>query len=86
MTADHVIVVGQGRLIADMPIADADRLGLGRTRSGSARRTPRGCATRWPDPDVTVSSTQARRPGRAGIPVEQIGQTGASTTGSCCTN
>jgi ABC-2 type transport system ATP-binding protein len=73
VTADHVIVVGQGRLIADMSIAEL-------IDSGSSRhvrvRTPHAAQLRevLTGPDVKVSSTQDDVLDVHGIPVEQIGQ------------
>ncbi|HEY2042028.1 MAG TPA: ABC transporter ATP-binding protein [Jatrophihabitans sp.] len=73
VTADHVIVVGQGRLIANMPIqeligsASVDRV---RVRTPDAARLREVLAR----PDVTVSSSQADVLDVHGMPVEQIGQ------------
>ena len=74
VTADHVIVVGQGRLIADMPIGDliaSASVNQVRVRTPHAARLRDALA----GPDVTVSSTQADVLEVQGIPVERIGQT-----------
>ncbi len=73
MTADHLIVVGQGRLIADLPIAEL-----------IASATVRPVRVRTPDagrlrevlagPDVAVSSAEPGLLEVTGVPVERIGQ------------
>ncbi len=72
VTADHVIVVGQGRLIANMPIADL----IASASANEVRvRTPDAARLReaLAGPDITVSSTQDDVLDVRGIPVEQIG-------------
>jgi len=73
LTADHLIVVGQGRLIADLPIAEL-----------IASATVRPVRVRTPDagrlrevlagPDVAVSSAEPGLLEVTGVPVERIGQ------------
>ena len=59
LTAEHVIVVGRGRLIADT-LGRGDHPRRRRpTPSSCAAPTPRSCATALAGPDVTVSSTEA---------------------------
>jgi ABC-2 type transport system ATP-binding protein len=73
VTADHVIVVGQGRLIANMPIAEL----IASAPVNQVRvRTPHAARLRdiLAGPDITVSSTQDDVLDVQGIPVEQIGQ------------
>ena len=48
LTADHLIVVGRGRLLADMPMADFIAQASPAVR-GSGRRTRRGCGSCWPE-------------------------------------
>ncbi|HEX2903542.1 MAG TPA: ABC transporter ATP-binding protein [Jatrophihabitans sp.] len=74
VTADHVIVVGQGRLIADMPINDL----IASASVNQVRvRTPHAARLRDAllGPGVTVSSSESDVLEVQGIPVEQIGQT-----------
>jgi ABC-2 type transport system ATP-binding protein len=72
VTADHVIVIGQGRLIADMPIGDL-------IESASVNqvhvRTPHAARLRdaLVGPDVTISSSQNDVLEVHGIGVERIG-------------
>ena len=62
LTADHLIVIGRGRLIADMSVDDfiARRLGQGRARA--LARAPSGCAPRSTARASRSSSGDARRP------------------------
>ena len=65
LTAEHLIVVGRGRLIADTTRRGVrPRSASANAVAASAARTPRGCATALAGPDVTVSSTERRRPAR----------------------
>jgi ABC-2 type transport system ATP-binding protein len=73
LTADHVIVVGQGRLIANMPISEL----ISSASVDQVRvRTPRASELRdaIAGPDVTVSSTEAQVLEVHGLPVERIGE------------
>ncbi len=73
LTADHVIVVGQGRLIADMPVeALINSVSVNQVRV----RTPQAVQLReaLAGQDVTVSSSERNVLDVKGIPVEQIGQ------------
>jgi len=73
VTADHVIVIGQGRLIANMAIGDL-------IKSASANqvrvRTPQAARLRevLAGPNVTVSSSEGDLLEVHGVPVEKIGQ------------
>ena len=72
LTADHVIVIGRGRLIADMSMAEL-------TRSATANlvrvRTPQADQLRaaLAAPDVTISSTEHDVLEVTGLTSEQIG-------------
>lgn len=72
LTADHVLVIGQGRLIADLPIAEliesasVDHVVV---RTPDADRLRDALAGR----DVTISSMQRDVLDVRGIPVERIG-------------
>jgi ABC-2 type transport system ATP-binding protein len=73
LTADHVIVVGQGRLIANMPVADL----IGSASLNQVRvRTPHAVQLRdvLAQASATVSSIHGDVLDVQGIPVEQIGQ------------
>ena len=59
LTAEHVIVVGRGRLIADTLGRGAHRAGLRQRASSSGPRGGARCATALAGPDVTVSSAEA---------------------------
>lgn len=78
LTADHVIVVGRGRLIADMDIQ-----ALLRTASSNVVRvrTPQAAELRLAlaGPDVTVSSAGADALEVTGLPVERIGEVALAT-------
>jgi ABC-2 type transport system ATP-binding protein len=73
LTADHVIVVGRGQLIADMAIED-----LIRTSSSNQVRVRTPHAARLRDvlagPDVTVTSGEADVLDVHGLAAERIGQ------------
>jgi ABC-2 type transport system ATP-binding protein len=72
LTADHVIVVGRGRLIADTSVEELVRdAGTTRVlvRSPDAQRLRAALA----GPDVTVSSTQADVLEVTGLPAARIG-------------
>jgi ABC-2 type transport system ATP-binding protein len=71
-TAEHVIVVGRGRLIADMSIADLIRGASGTSvlvRSPEAQRLRSALAA----PDVTVSSTEDGVLNVTGLTAARIG-------------
>ena len=73
LTADHVIVVGQGRMIADMSIEQL----IGTATTNQVRvRTPHATRLRevLADPDVTVTSGEPDVLDVQGLPIEQIGQ------------
>jgi ABC-2 type transport system ATP-binding protein len=73
LTADHVIVVGQGRLIADMPVselissASIDQVRVRSPRAAELRDALAG-------PNVSVSSTETEVLEVHGLPVERIGE------------
>ena len=66
LTADHLIVIGRGRLIADTSVEDFVAPRLGRRSCSCARRRRRGCATLVAGPDVTVDA--AASPARSRSP------------------
>jgi ABC-2 type transport system ATP-binding protein len=73
LTAEHLIVIGNGRLLADRPIAD---IITSAGRSSVLVRTPDAARLRdlLAGPDVTVSSKQAGELEVAGLTAEQIGE------------
>lgn len=73
LTAEHLIVIGKGRLLADRPIADIINSAGG---SSVTVRTPDSARLRdlLAGPDVTVSSKQAGELEVAGLTAEQIGE------------
>jgi ABC-2 type transport system ATP-binding protein len=75
-TADHVIVLGRGRIIADAPIAD---ILAGSTKKSVTVRTPDAAllAQRIAGPDVTISTTEAGVLAVTGISAAQIGEAAA---------
>jgi ABC-2 type transport system ATP-binding protein len=75
-TADHVIVLGRGRIIADAPIAD---ILSGATRQQVRVRTPHAqqLADRLAGPDVTISTSQPEVLEITGVTAAQIGEAAA---------
>jgi len=76
LTADHLLVIGRGRMIADMPLADADgpvTPAIG-SRSGPPTRSgwPRTCAT----PAPRSRSSRTGRSGVVGLGSRKIGDAG----------
>jgi ABC-2 type transport system ATP-binding protein len=73
LTAEHLIVIGQGRLIADTSVADF----ISRASSGSVKvRSPHATKLRelLAGPDVTVASSEAGTLEVTGLSSDQIGQ------------
>lgn len=73
MTAEHLIVIGKGKLLADQPIADfIDAAG----RTSVLVRTPDAARLReqLAGPDVTVSSSAAGELEVTGLSAEEIGE------------
>jgi ABC-2 type transport system ATP-binding protein len=73
-TADHLVVVGRGRLIADTTVEDLVRSASASTvlvRSPDAQRLARALA----GPDVTVSSSREDLLEVTGLPAAHIGDT-----------
>ena len=60
LTADHLVVIGRGRLIADTTRRGVHRARSATAPSPSARRRPRSCVTRCSRPGVSVTSDDAR--------------------------
>jgi ABC-2 type transport system ATP-binding protein len=77
-TADHVIVLGRGRIIADAPIADILN---GATKKLVRVRTPQAqlLTDRIAGPGVTVSSAELNVLEIAGIPAAHIGEIAATS-------
>jgi ABC-2 type transport system ATP-binding protein len=77
-TADHVIVLGRGRIIADAPIADILN---GATKKLVRVRTPQAqlLTDRIAGPGVTVSSAEPNVLEIAGIPAAHIGEIAATS-------
>jgi ABC-2 type transport system ATP-binding protein len=76
LTADHIIVLGKGRVIANSPVADL----LGSTGSFVRVRSPRidEIARRLSQPDVAVTSVDADSIEVRGVGAEVIGDAAAS--------
>ena len=76
LTAEHLIVIGRGRLIADTSVAEF----IERASTNTVRvRSPHASKLRdlLAGPDVTVSSSEAGTLEVAGLTSDQIGQTAA---------
>ena len=77
LTADHLIVIGRGRLIADVSVDE-----FVRQASGSIVRVRSPQATRLRElvlgPDVSVTSTEPEVLEISGIKADQIGETAAA--------
>lgn len=75
-TADHVIVLGRGRVLADAPLADLVRAW---TRAEVLVRTPRAAdlASALAAPDVTVSDAGGGSLVVSGVPARTIGDLAA---------
>jgi ABC-2 type transport system ATP-binding protein len=78
-TADHVIVLGRGRIIADAPIGD---ILAGATKKAVTVRSPQAglLAERLAGPDVTVTSTPDGALTITGISAVQIGEAAAQAS------
>jgi ABC-2 type transport system ATP-binding protein len=77
LTADHLIVIGRGRLIADVSVDEFVR----RASGGSVRvRSPQAAQLRELvlGPDVTVASTEPEVLEITGLRTEQIGEAAAA--------
>ncbi len=77
LTADHIIVVGRGRVIADAPVAEI----IARAEGSTVRvRSPQAgaLAERLRGPDVVVISVEAGVMEVTGTTPEAIGETAAS--------
>jgi ABC-2 type transport system ATP-binding protein len=73
MTASHVVVVGRGRLIADMPVADL--IAQASTNVVTVRTPqPTALAAALAGPDVAVTVQDADRLEVTGLSAAQIGQ------------
>jgi ABC-2 type transport system ATP-binding protein len=78
-TADHVIVLGRGRIIADAPIGD---IHAGATKKAVTVRSPQAAllAERLAGPDVTITSTPDGALAITGISAAQIGEAAAQAS------
>jgi ABC-2 type transport system ATP-binding protein len=76
VTADHLIVLGRGRVIADAPVAEL--IGAA-TRKTVKVRTPYApeLAALFARPDVTVTRTEADLLEIVGVPAAEIGNQAA---------
>ena len=61
LTADHLIVIGRGKLIADTSVDDFVRARLAEGRASSARPSSSGCAVELGGPERHVRGRRARR-------------------------
>ncbi|WP_438352804.1 ABC transporter ATP-binding protein [Microbacterium sp. CJ88] len=77
LTADHVIVLGQGKVLADAPLAD---LVQAWTRSALVVRSPRlsELVSALASPDVTVTAVQPGVAEIAGVSAAQVGDLAAA--------
>ncbi|HEY5224801.1 MAG TPA: ABC transporter ATP-binding protein [Microbacteriaceae bacterium] len=77
-TADHIVVLGRGRVLADAPVAEILN---GATHNSVRVRTPQAqlLAERIAGPDITISSTEAGVLEIAGITAVQIGEAAAAS-------
>lgn len=76
-TADHIIVVGRGRIIADAPVAEI----VTRATGGTVRvRTPRAAELEsvLAGPDTTVTTVAADLLEVGGLPAPEIGEAAAA--------
>lgn len=76
LTADHIIVLGRGRVIADAPVADIISAA---TRSTVRVRSPHSThlATLFAQPDVTVTNIEHNVLEIAGVTASEIGDQAA---------
>jgi ABC-2 type transport system ATP-binding protein len=77
LTADHLIVIGRGKLIADLPVADFVR---GSSKQLVRVRSPQGgqLLDLLVGPDVTVTAVEDGALEIGGFTAEQIGETAAA--------
>jgi ABC-2 type transport system ATP-binding protein len=76
-TADHIIVLGRGRILADAPV---DEILAGATRSAVRVRTPEveRLVNAINSPDITVTGVEAQLLEISGISAAQIGDAAAA--------
>lgn len=76
-TADHIIVLGRGRILADAPV---DQILAGATRSAVRVRTPdvERLVNTINGPDVTITGVEAQLLEISGISAAQIGDAAAA--------
>jgi ABC-2 type transport system ATP-binding protein len=76
-TADHIIVLGRGRILADAPV---DQILAGATRSAVRVRTPEveRLVNAITGPDVTVTGVEAQLLEISGLSAAQIGDAAAA--------
>jgi ABC-2 type transport system ATP-binding protein len=76
-TADHIIVLGRGRILADAPV---DQILAGATRSAVRVRTPEveRLVAAINGPDITVTGVEAQLLEISGISAAQIGDAAAA--------
>ena len=78
LTADHLIVIGRGRLIADMGVEEFVRKASRRTSSTCALRNRIGCASCLSGPDVTIDALAGGLLEIKGATAERIGELAAA--------
>ena len=77
-TADHIIVLGRGRILADAPV---DQILAGATRNAVRVRTPQvdQLARTIAGPDVTITGVESQLIEVTGLTAAQIGDLAAAT-------
>ncbi|CAM5343150.1 ABC transporter ATP-binding protein OS=Streptomyces tendae OX=1932 GN=F3L20_06270 PE=4 SV=1 [Streptomyces tendae] len=85
LTADHLVVIGQGRLLADTSMARVHRARTPVSTSGSAPRSGRRCSTRCTGAGVTVVDAADGTLEVDGTPPRRSASWPPATA-SCCTN
>ena len=78
LTADHLIVLGRGSIIADAPIADIIASASGRSVSLRSPQAP-ALAQSLAAPGVTITSTESNALTITGLTAAEIGETAART-------
>jgi ABC-2 type transport system ATP-binding protein len=78
LTADHLIVLGRGSIIADAPIAEIIASASGRSVSLRSPQAP-ALAQSLAAPGVTITSTESNALTITGLTAAEIGETAART-------
>ena len=77
LTAEHLIVIGRGRLIADTSVEEFVQGAAGSDRAGAHRRGGAAAHSCWPVPDVTVGSDERTVLEVTGLSSDRIGRIAA---------